>query len=184
MDATIDLAARVGYLRLTMEGVAAEAGVGKATIYRWWPSKASLVVEAIHHRVDLAPVEATGDLKTDVRALIQRLIDLFVKSPLGHIVSEIAADLANEPAALARLVELFGPTRAGHLSVLYGAAGRAELPHDIDANLILDLLCGTVLYRHVLGHRTDAGFVEQLTGFIVERQLPRIEHAHDGQEVS
>jgi AcrR family transcriptional regulator len=174
LDATIDQMCSVGYHRLTIERVAAQAGVGKATVYRWWSSKAQLAVEALSERYQFEPVQPTGDLRGDVRALVQRTIDFVTKTPIGYALPQLASELADEPEARARLVKWLGPTRAAHLAVLYGAAGRADLPHDIDARLLLDVIAGTVFYRNLLGHQADDRLVEQLANLIVDRDLPRL----------
>ncbi|HEY2205608.1 MAG TPA: TetR/AcrR family transcriptional regulator [Pseudonocardia sp.] len=173
MGATLDVLAEVGYHRLTIETVAARAGVGKATVYRWWPTKARLVVEALSTQLEFHPVEATGDLKADVRTLVQRAIQVFVRSPLGRVLPEMVTDLDDDPESRATLLTLFGPARASNLSLLYQAAGEGELPHDMDGALLLDMISGTVLYRQLLGRQAGSVLVDQLADFIVDRRLPR-----------
>jgi len=182
LDATVDLLANVGYNRLTIERVASQAGVGKATVYRWWPSKARLVLEAVAERYEFEPMVQSGDLRTEVRELVRHAIEFMVKTPFGHALPQLAADLADDPDARSLLIKWLGPSRAAHLAVLYGAAGRADLPHDVDADLVLDVIAGTVLYRNMLGHEIDERLVDQLTSLIVDRDLPRSK-ATDGRLV-
>lgn len=182
LDATIDQLSNAGYGRLTIEGVAAQAGVGKATVYRWWPSKARLVVEAMTERYEFGPMESTGDLRSEVRELILRAIEFVVRTPVGVALPQLAADLDEDPDAKSLLIKWLGPNRAAHLAVIYGAAGRADLPHDVDADLLLDIVAGTVLYRSLLGQEPDDRLVEQLTGLIVDCDLPRT-NAADGRLV-
>jgi AcrR family transcriptional regulator len=163
----------MGYHRVSIESIAAKAGVGKATVYRWWPTKARLVVEALGSRLEIAPVVSTGELRVDVRALVHSAIEIFTKSPLSHVLPEMATDLDDDPEARAELIRFLGPARAGNLSLLYSAAGRSELPHDVDAGLLLDLICGTVLYRRLLGRRVNSVTVDQIADLIVDRCLPR-----------
>jgi AcrR family transcriptional regulator len=173
VDATVDLLTDVGYHRLTIESIAARAGVGKATVYRWWPTKARLVIESLSHRIEVTPVKTTGELRADVRALVDAAIELFTESPLGAAMPEMASDLDADPEAREQLLSFLGPARAGNLSLLYRAAGRTDLPHDVDADLLLDLICGTVLYRRLLGRRSSSAIADQLTEMIVGRHLPR-----------
>jgi AcrR family transcriptional regulator len=182
LDATIDLLTNVGYNRLTIERVAAQAGVGKATVYRWWPSKARLVVEAMTERYEFNPVVPNGDLRSEVRELVERAIEFMVRTPMGHALPQLAADLDDEPDARSLLIKWLGPTRAAHLAVLYSAAGRGDLPHDIDADLVLDVIAGAILYRNLLGQEPDDRLVEQLTSLIVDCELPR-STAADGRLV-
>jgi AcrR family transcriptional regulator len=173
LDATLDQLTSVGYHRMTIEAISAQARVGKATVYRWWPSKARLVVEALSKRCELPPVTATGDLRHDVHCLVERAIEIMVKSPLGHALPHLAIDFDDDPEARAELLKWLGPTRASQLAMLYEAAGRGDLPHDLDAGLALDLIAGTLMYRNLLGQHSDDHIVDQLTSLIVDRRLPR-----------
>jgi len=173
LDATFDQLASVGYNKLTIERVAAQAGVGKATVYRWWPKKSRLVVEAMTERYEFPPVVSSGDLRSEVRDLVRRAIDFMVHTPMGYALPQLAADLDDDPEAKALLIKWLGPNRAAHLAVLYGAAGRSDLPHDVDADLLLDVIAGTILYRNLLGQEPDERLVEQLTSLIVDCTLPR-----------
>ena len=174
LDATFEQLTSVGYQRMTIEAVASMAGVGKATVYRWWPNKARLVVEALSKRCELPPVTSTGDLRHDVRSLVERAIELMVKTPLGATLPHLAGDFDDAPEARVELLEWLGPTRASQRALLYEAAGRGDLPHDLDAGLTLDLMAGAIMYRHLLGDHLDERFVEQFVGLIVDRRLPRI----------
>ena len=173
LDATLDQLASAGYHRMTIEAISAQAGVGKATVYRWWPTKARLVVEALSTRSELPPVTSTGDLRHDVHCLVQRALEFFIKSPLGDALPHLAVDFNDDPEARTELLTWLGPTRASQLAMLYEAAGRGDLPHDLDAGLTLDLIAGTLMYRKLLGDRDDDRIVDQLTSLIVDRRLPR-----------
>lgn len=179
LTATIEQLTRVGYHRLTIEGVAARAGVGKATVYRWWPTKARLVVEALSEHFDLAAVESTGDFRADVRGVIEHGIEVATKTSLGSTLLQLAGDLADDPDARADLQRWLGPFRAGNLALVYGAVSRADLPHDVDANLLLDIVAGTILYRGMLGVELDTRLIDQLTSLIVDREIPRTLTAED-----
>src|SRR5438552_7396577 len=75
LTAAVDLLAEVGYARLTMEQVAARAGVGKASLYLRWPNKVALVAEAIQHRAAVIPaLPDTGSLPADMRAFLRALL--------------------------------------------------------------------------------------------------------------
>jgi AcrR family transcriptional regulator len=172
LAATLNQLTSVGYQRLTIERVAAEAGVGKATVYRWWPSKARLVVEALTSCSELPPIEPTGDLRSDVHALVTRAIDFIVNTPMGRTLPQLIDDFGDDPEARAQLAQWLGPIRAGHLALLYDAAGRQEIPHSIDPVLILDVIAGTVLYRAMLSTGPDKRFVDELTDFIIAGTRP------------
>lgn len=173
LDATVEQLASVGYHRLTIEGIAAQAGVSKATVYRWWPTKARLIIEALSKRSDIERVAATGDVRADARAIVQRVIEIMTKTPLGQVLPPLGADFNDDPQARIDLIEWLGRIRASCLALLYEAAGRGDLPYDIDAELILDLLVGTVMYRYLFAHRVDDRLVDQLADLIANGQLPR-----------
>jgi AcrR family transcriptional regulator len=161
----------LGYNQMTVEGIASQAGVGKATIYRWWPTKAELVIEAISHLVE-DPPPLTGHSHADVRAMIDRMIGVMA-GPVGQVLPAIASELAENAAARKRLADLLGPVRAANQAVLLSAAGRGDLPHDIDTAAVLDTLAGAILFRRLMLRPLDADFAEQLTNFVLSGQRPR-----------
>ena len=167
--ATLGTLREVGYRQLTVEGVAARAGVAKATIYRWWPSKASLSVEALGQDLGV-PLQPTGDTRVDIRAMVDRIV-----TAVGGLFGDIVvADFAGDPLAGPRLEDLLGPYRAAHSAILLGAAGRGDLPHNIDAGKILDLISGVVLYRKLMRRPVDGSVADELVTLILSGQLPRM----------
>lgn len=172
MDATIAVLAETGYHRLAIEGVAARAGVGKATVYRWWPTKSRLVIEALSRRLLLPPTEPTGDSRRDVRAVIQRMADTFGRSPLGDVLPALAVDLIHDPEASEQLRLMLGPRRAANAAIFYSAAGRGDLPHDVDVHLLLDIIAGTILYCCLMSNRPTTDLIDRLTDLVLHGQLP------------
>lgn len=150
MDATIEILQEVGYSRLTVEGVAARARVGKTTVYRWWPSKTSLVIETLDRYLDRPPLNPSGDARADIRALIQRIADTFAGPPLGEVLPALAVDLTRDPDAAEQFRQMLGPRRAANAAVFYHAAGRGDLPHDVDPHALLVILAGAILYRSLM----------------------------------
>lgn len=173
LTATTAVLTEVGYPALTMDAVAAAAGVGKATIYRWWPSKASLVIEALAAALPAPHPVSTGDSRTDLRALVQAAVDAYVHTPLGTSLAVLATDTAGDTDATERLAALLGPRRAAQASVLLAAAGRGDLPHDVDVALLLDILAGTLIHRALHGPPVDDHTVDQLTDLLLTGAPPR-----------
>lgn len=174
LAATMTVLDEVGYAVLTMEAVATRAAVSRATIHRWWPSKASLVVEALDRAIPKPQPVATGDTGADVRTVVQATLDHYIRTPFGPNLAAIASDAAGDPAATQRLAGLFGPRRAADASVLLAAAGRGDLPHDLDVNLLLDIVLGTLIFRALIGVAPDERVVDQLTDLIVGGTPPRV----------
>ena len=173
LAATIAVLDDVGYNALTMEAVAAAAGVGKATIYRWWPSKASLVIEALDTTVPTPHVVSTHDTRTDIRAIVVAAVQDYLHTPLGPNLAAITTDAATDPDATERLAALLGSRRAAHASVLLAAAGRGDLPHDIDVHLVLDIITGTLIHRALLGITPDEHTIDELTDLLTTGTPPR-----------
>jgi AcrR family transcriptional regulator len=173
--ATQELLVESGYRALTIEGVAARAGVGKQTIYRWWPSRAALVLEAYLAGSDtVALPEPTGAVLRDVRALLDWLVDVLAQPIGGRVVAGLVADLKHDPD----LAELFHrdvvpARRRAMLALLEAAVGRGELRRDADLELAVDTLHGAVFYRLLLsGQPTDAAFTERLARQVLSGLQP------------
>ncbi|MEV3859942.1 TetR/AcrR family transcriptional regulator [Streptomyces sp. NPDC050095] len=151
LDASLELCGEIGYGRLTIEGIAARAGVSKKTIYRWWPSRASVVVEALNEAIDPALTHPdTGDLAEDMHRQITALIDLLTppeRSPLSALIAEGLQhpDVADEVRD--RLVQ---PRIDSFNARIQKAQQRGELPPGTDPAVALDLFYGPIYHRTVL----------------------------------
>jgi AcrR family transcriptional regulator len=166
----------IGYHDLTIEAVAARAGVAKATVYRWWPTKPRLVVEAIKYSLDeprRAPVAITGDSGMVVRGLVRRIVDTMA-SPTGRMIAAMSLDLYGDPEAERQLAEVLGTHRAADVAVVYGLISRGDLPHDVDPHALIDMISGTALACVLVSRAPHAGLVDQLTDLLLEGRLPRI----------
>ena len=143
MDATLELLAEVGFSAMTVEGVASRAQVGKATIYRRWPSKLPLVVEAFGQLPGFEEVD-TGSLAEDLKKMIRGYLQAFNESPLSAILPSLAGERAHNP----ELAELFEPVSKGRRQPLVRAFERAvdrsEVPAELDVELAADLVVGPI----------------------------------------
>jgi AcrR family transcriptional regulator len=146
LDATLSLLAEVGFSALTVEGVATRAGVGKATIYRRWPSKLPLVVEAFGQLPGLEEAD-TGSLRGDLTTMLKGYLELFNSTPLAAVLPSIAGERAHSP----ELWEMFDPVmrvrRQPLTAALQRAVERGELPTDLDLDLASDLIVGPIAVR-------------------------------------
>lgn len=143
LDATLELLAEVGFSAMTVEGVASRAQVGKATIYRRWPSKLPLVVEAFGQLPGFEEVD-TGSLAEDLKKMIRAYLQAFNASPLSAILPSLAGERAHNP----ELAELFEPVSKGRRQPLVRAFERAvdrsEVPAELDVELAADLVVGPI----------------------------------------
>lgn len=164
--ATQALLAEVGYRRLTIEGVAARAGVGKQTIYRWWPSLAALVLEAYLAGSDavLLPPPDSGSTREDVRALIAWLVAVLAAPTGGRVVAGLVADMQHDPALAEGFHREIVPARRRAMrAALERARGRGEIRADADLDVAVDTLHGAVFYRLLLsGEPLDDDFAATL----------------------
>ncbi len=133
LDATLAGVAEQGYDRLSMDDIASRAGVGKAAIYRRWPSKAVVVADAIAHwRRRLGPVEPpnTGSLRGDIEALVAAVPDLNdAELSMIHVIVGVATAAMHNPVLAAALDDLvLAIPRQVVRTVLDHAVDRGEIP--------------------------------------------------------
>jgi AcrR family transcriptional regulator len=166
LAAVTDLLREVGYQSLTMEAVAARAGVGKTTVYRWWPTKPALVIDAVADALPPVEVELSGETRRDVRAVVARLAHTDTAAAMADVLPALAAEARRDPDAAERLSALLGPRRAADAAVLLTAAARRDLPHDVDVTLLLDAALGALLLRRLRGEEPTDAVVDALTDLL------------------
>lgn len=143
LDATLELLVEVGFSALTVEGVASRAGVGKATIYRRWPSKLPLVVEAFGQLPGFEEAD-TGSVAEDLKQMLRGYIQAFNSTPLATVLPSLAGERTHNP----ELSKLFDPVskqrRQPLLRALERGVARGELPRDLDLDTAADLVVGPI----------------------------------------
>lgn len=154
MAAAQGLLAERGLAGLTMDAVAERAGVGKATVYKWWSSKGVLALDALLRQVDDdVRVPDTGDLAADLTEHIQRLVVFLRDTVGGRTVTELIGQGQQDPATAAAVRDAWiAPRRRGASQRIDTALARGELRPGLDGDLVLDLLYGPVYYRLLIGH--------------------------------
>jgi AcrR family transcriptional regulator len=167
LRAAFEGVAEHGYDRLTMDDIAARAGVGKAAIYRRWPSKAAVVVSAIGWRreqMGAAPVPDTGSLRGDVDAVVAMVPEFTEhdQSAIGVILG-VATAATRDPALAAALHEhLLEHARRQLREILGQAVDRGEIPRGRDLTLVPDVLFGLNAMRLVTGQPIDRAWIRQV----------------------
>lgn len=148
LDSTLALLGELGFERMSIEAIAAHAGVGKTTIYRRWKTKEDLVADALSSVKATPVVPDTGDLRADV-AFLAEAFATAVRDPLGRRVITLIIDtLTNNPALAELYWERFGALKNDALrTVLVRARERGQLRLDANLDVILDLISGYVLYQ-------------------------------------
>ena len=136
----------VGFGDLSIEAIAADANVGKTTVYRWWPTKAALVADAFSASADdELRFPDTGSVQTDMSLQMRRLIRVF-RSQRGKVVAALLAGGQSDPELIEAFRERFlWPRRKNAYRALQRGIDRGELPPDID----LDLAPRLALWPHL-----------------------------------
>ncbi|MEV2246999.1 TetR/AcrR family transcriptional regulator [Streptomyces sp. NPDC049970] len=163
-DAALALVGETGYARTTIEGIAARAGVGKQTIYRWWPSKAAVLMEAFLDMTARQAAEAGGpgeagehgipdtgdlaaDLRTVLRATVDELNDPATEAPTRALTAEGVVD----PVLGAQFVEnLLEPQLRLYVTRLRSAQEAGDVRADVDPRVALELLVAPLTHRWLL----------------------------------
>jgi TetR/AcrR family transcriptional regulator of autoinduction and epiphytic fitness len=169
LEAVLDELGAVGYGAMTIEGVAARAGVGKSTVYRHWTGKLDLVEDAF--RTLKAPVQApeSGTLRERVVGLLDQVACLVAESTYSTCMPALI-EAAERDEQVRDLHRRFTAERRGVLvEVLRDAVNEGELPSDTDPEILSDALVGTILLRRLMLHAPlDPAMVPRL----VDQVLP------------
>ena len=164
LAATLELAGEVGIKGMSMDDLAQRAGVSKATIYRRWPSKEILVLQALQSSLQPLDDVDTGEVVEDLRQCLGQMIARMSKKDRMNDVLPHLIEMATHDATLRSAVDDYvQDRRVPVLQVLERAIGRGELPADIDVEMVLDALLGPIIYRRLLsGGVLDAEYVDRL----------------------
>lgn len=151
LDAALELVGESGYQRLTVEAIAARAGVGKQTIYRWWPSKAAVLFEAcLPEGTDAESVELpdTGDLEADLktvlRATVDELNDPRLDAPTRALTAESQNDLQLATALTEKVLE---PQLQAYVRRFRTAQRAGQIDARADPRIAVELLVGPLFHR-------------------------------------
>jgi AcrR family transcriptional regulator len=169
LSATLQLLDEVGYAKLTVEGVAALAQAGKATIYRWWSNKARLVGEALMEETDpQLPFPDTGSVREDFRRQLQLVAQLF-NSPKGKRLAMIIGVAQEEPEMLESFRSNFlAARRTEAVQILQRGVRRGELRGEVFSEVAVDALYGPLYFRLLIEHGTlSPDYVDALCDLVM-----------------
>jgi AcrR family transcriptional regulator len=181
LRSALKLLGKNGFSNLTIEDVAAHAGVGKATVYRWWPDKAALIADAFASSTTRKlHFPDTGSLRTDMSQQMRQLVKVFL-SRRGRIVSAILGGGQSDRDLIAAFRERFlWPRRHEAYATLRRGIERGELRKNVDMDLLLDSLYGPIYMRFLIRHaKLTADFVDHLCELVLDGAHPSHKrHAH------
>ena len=170
LSAALSLLREVGYRDATIDAIARRAGVGKHTIYRWWTTRAAVLLESLGDDADRElPLPDTGAVISDVCGLLRRAFERLTMTDMGDVVRSLMAEAQFDPefAALLR-AGFIDRRRAALQQLLTRGVERGELAADTDFELVTDLLYGAMWYRLLNRHGSlDHTFAEALGRFVL-----------------
>lgn len=155
LAAAIALISEHGYDRVSIEAIAKRAGVGKQTIYRWWPSKGAVALEALDDSLaTVVDFQDTGDIIEDLRHHMQGVTRLIGSTEIGPVIQGIIAAAQSDPAlSQAHLERVIHPANVAWLDRIARAQASGEMRSDADPQAIIDMLFGAMYFRLLLHTR-------------------------------
>lgn len=173
LAATLSLLAEEGVGGLTVDAVAHRAGVGKATVYRHWASRAELIVDAISSLVTDDEAVDRGSLRGDLEAAYERICQVCSTGILSQVLPTLAEAASRDPE-LASVHKQFVTRRRRHLvAALERAADRGELRPGLDLGVVADLVAGPMFYKKLVHHeRPDPAYAKALLDLVMTAISP------------
>jgi AcrR family transcriptional regulator len=177
LAAAIELAVETGYAGLTIEGIAARAGVGKQTIYRWWPSKADVLLEAGAVKADMyVPVDDLGSYRADLRAFLRASCVVAGHPQFADLLRALMAEAQLDREFGERFRVSFLDRRRDALAVITDRAReRGDLPARPGQATVADIVFGTIWYRVLATTRPlDQAWVDDLIAVLAPSGEPTV----------
>ncbi len=169
LRSTLKLLQHTGFPDLTIEAIAADAGVGKATVYRWWPTKGALVVDTFaSHTEGKLHFPDTGSVYQDVSLQMNQFLGI-LRTRRGRIVAALLGAGQSDPELLKAFRERFlRPRRQEAYKTLRRGIERGELPANLDLDLVLDILYGAIYMRFLIRHdELSETYVRHVCGLVL-----------------
>lgn len=168
IQAALDLLQELGFAAVTVDAVAARAGVGKATIYRRWPTKEALLVDAAGTLKGPFYPTNTGDLRTDLVGVFNSLAEHLTEEAAGCLIPDLVAEAARNDDMQCLLNRFTAERRAPVLELVQDAVDSGVLKPHVDPVALIDAIGGALFYRKLLsGHGIDPPEVEKLVDLVL-----------------
>jgi len=172
LEAASELLLARGLSAVSMDAVAERAGVSKATIYRWWPTKETLALDALYTEWAAARPHPrdTGSLRGDLLSLLRPWARLAGSRPYGRVVAALLTEAQTDPVFAAEYRERFVEPRRQQAREIFGRAiERGEIPADTKVEVALDLLYGPLYHRLLHGHAPlNDRFVREVIDMVLD----------------
>ena len=170
LRSTLRLLQETGFPDLSIEAIAANADVGKATVYRWWPNKAALVADAFSSSADEElRFPNTGSVRDDVSIQMKHLVRV-LRGRRGRIVAALIGGGQSDPELIQAFRDRFMmPRRQEAYETLRRGISRGELPADLDLDLTLDTLYGALYMRFLIRQSgLTEEYVDEVVGLVMD----------------
>lgn len=169
LEATRRLLTHSSVQKISIEAIARKAGVGKTTIYRWWPNKTAVIMEAVfslsaYQNIMPTPRNAVEGVSMQIDRLCRQL-----NGKNGRLVAEIIGEAQPDPEALKTLVETFLQDRYDTLSsYIEGGKQTGEFSEDIDTDTAIDVVLGPIFFRLISGQELDDHYIENMIELLIK----------------
>lgn len=170
LAAALELTTEVGYAGLTVDGIAARAGTGKQTIYRWWKSKADVLLDAAATKADLfVPIPDHGDLAKDLHAFLLSSFALANKEPLADTLRALMAQAQMDEDFRNRFWDFFLSRRRYALHEILDRAFQRDEDVPASGAVIVDVVFGVIWYRLLTRRGLDTVDADEIVYLICRR---------------
>jgi AcrR family transcriptional regulator len=164
LHAADDLLVERGFGGVTVEGIAARAGVAKQTIYRWWPAKTDILLDTlIDDASGQLTIPDTGSALEDTRRYLRSLARFLTRQPAGKVLLALIGEAQHDPEMARTFHQRYlDPQRRQEREMLNLGIANGEFSDQLDVDAALDALCGPILYRALTGARIPRRFIDTL----------------------
>ena len=169
LDATRALLAERGFAGTTVEAIATRAGVGKATIYRRWPTREALLLAVTSADLPEIAVPDTGDLRQDLRLIFTMLAEQMRFAGPASYIGDLIGESMRNPEMRKDFDALVEARRSLCGAIIAQAKRRGDLRKGVDPDMVLDLISGALFYRKIFRDEpADAAYVEQAIDSVLD----------------
>jgi AcrR family transcriptional regulator len=153
LSAAYEAMADSGFAALSVEGIARRAGASKATVYRWWPSKAAVVLEAVQEHTNGYPrFRHSGDTRADLAEELRGVVTFYASAAGAALLDLIAQSRFDRDLAEALRDRFIMARRAETTEVLRAGIAIGQLREDLDVEVTMDAIWGSVYYKLLVSH--------------------------------
>jgi AcrR family transcriptional regulator len=171
LGAADELLIERGFGGVTVEGIAARAGVSKQTIYRWWPSKVDILLDTLVEEADRRlKIAEDGPVVDAVRGYLRALARFLAKEDAGVVLLALLGEAQHDAETATLFHERYlDPRRARERALLKRGVAAGELPAGLNLDATLDSLIGPIVYRALTGAKVSRPFVDALVDRVLQR---------------